>query len=320
MSVTVIVGGQYGSEGKGKIAAYLASQFAMSIRTGGPNAGHKFIHAGAVYQLQTLPCALINPYCQLAVGAGGVIDLDILLREIEVFGIGPGRLVIDPQASVIHTDYIAQEVALVRSIGSTGKGVGIAVAEKISRSGKAILARDVPKLSSYLGDVALLARNICKQGKNVLLEGAQGFGLSLHHGQYPYVTSRDTTAASICGEAGIGVRDVEDVVLVVRTYPIRVGGNSGPLLDEIDWDFVTRASGSATPIIEYTTVTKRVRRVGRFDLNQVVRAAFINSATQIALTFADYIDCSNSRITRRITLRPAHLSSLPISKHRPTFQ
>lgn len=103
------------------------------------------------------------------------------------------------------------------------------------------------------------------------------------------------------------MRDVEDVVLVVRTYPIRVGGNSGPLLDEIDWDFVTRASGSATPIIEYTTVTKRVRRVGRFDLNQVVRAAFINSATQIALTFADYIDCSNSRMTRRDHLTPSAL-------------
>ena len=298
MSVTVILGGQYGSEGKGKVAAYLAPTTSFAIRTGGPNAGHTIEYTGNVYKLQMIPCAFINPECLLAIGAGGIIDLDILFNEMEVCNITPGRLIIDPQAVIIRADYPKREEVLKKSIASTGKGVGVAVSEKVGRSGSVILARDVPELHPFLGDVASVAYDIIHDNGEVMLEGTQGFGLSLHHGHYPYVTSRDITAASLCGEAGIGPLDVDNVILVIRTYPIRVGGNSGPLKNEIDWSTVTRESGSPNPLIEYTTVTKKVRRVSRFDIDLVKRAAMMNSATQIALNFVDYIDHRNYRAQR----------------------
>jgi adenylosuccinate synthase len=97
MSVTVLVGGQFGSEGKGKIAGYLASECDVSIRTGGPNAGHSVEQDGKFYKLQSVPCAFINPQCLLCIGAGGIIDISILEREIKECGLSPERLVIDPK-------------------------------------------------------------------------------------------------------------------------------------------------------------------------------------------------------------------------------
>jgi adenylosuccinate synthase len=156
------------------------------------------------------------------------------------------------------------------------------------------LARDCGALQPYLGDVAGITNEIIARGGRVLLEGTQGFGLSLHHGTYPFVTSRDTTAGTLCGDAGVSPSLLDEIILVVRTYPIRVAGNSGPLYDEITWQEVTRAAHSPKPLIERTTVTKNVRRVGRFDLELVKRAVLINPPTQIALTFIDYIDHANA--------------------------
>jgi adenylosuccinate synthase len=144
--------------------------------------------------------------------------------------------------------------------------------------------------------VAPVLHDSLRLRRAVLLEGTQGTGLSLHHGAYPYVTSRDVTAGTLCGEAGVGPTAVSEVILVIRTYPIRVGGPSGPLRDEIDWETVTRESGSRERIIEYTTVTHRPRRVGRFEMRAVEAAAQLNGATQIALTFVDYIDARNRDI------------------------
>jgi len=292
MPATIVAGGQFGSEGKGKIAAWLASDFQHAVRTGGPNAGHTVVDGGRTIVLRHLPCAVVNPDAALYLGAGSILDPDILLREISENQISPSRLRIDPTAVVITRSHLDDEVELVHRIGSTGKGVGAAVATKVLRASDILLARDVPELSRYVGDVADALHSALRDGKNILLEGTQGAGLSLHHGPFPYVTSRETTASSICGEAGVGPLDVERVVLVVRTYPIRVAGTSGPLPAEISWDDVTARSGYATPIREYTTVTGRLRRVAEFDLGMVIRAARLNSATDIALTFADYLDCS----------------------------
>jgi adenylosuccinate synthase len=118
-------------------------------------------------------------------------------------------------------------------------------------------------------------------------------GLSLHHGIYPYVTGRCTTAAALCSEAGVGPTVVDRVYLVIRTYPIRVGGTSGPMKDEIDWETVTRESGYPTALLEKTTVTKKIRRVGRFDMDAVVRACELNGTTHLCLTFADYLDAND---------------------------
>lgn len=293
MSAEVLVGGQFGSEGKGKIAAYLAPEHDMAIRTGGPNAGHTIEHEGRYYKMQTIPVSFVNKNCALAIGAGGLIDLDILSREIRETGIGKGRLLIDPQAGIIDPRHSQAEADLKKRIGSTGKGVGTAIAAKTLRDPDFRLARDIPELEEYLGDVAGYANRFLDEGKKVFLEGTQGFGLSLQHGFYPFVTGRDITAGSIAADAGISPRSIEDITMVLRTYPIRVAGNSGPLANEVDWETVTRESGYPTPLIERTTVTNNVRRVGRFDMDLVQRATMINRPTQIALMFIDYLDFQN---------------------------
>lgn len=290
MGAEVLVGGQFGSEGKGKVAAYLAPEHDMAIRTGGPNAGHTLEYEGRLYKMQTVPCSFVNENCLLAIGAGGLIDVAILEREIQEAGIERGRLLIDPQAGVIDTQYVQAEEDLKRRIGSTGKGIGSAVAAKSLRAPDFRLARDIEELSPFLGDVSFYANKFLDEEKKVFLEGTQGFGLSLHHGFYRFVTSRDITAGTICGDAGISPRSVEEITMVLRTYPIRVAGNSGPITDEIDWATVTQESGSPEPLIERTTVTRNIRRVGRFDLDLVRRATMINRPTQIALMFIDYLD------------------------------
>ena len=133
---------------------------------------------------------------------------------------------------------------------------------------------------------------------NVVVEGTQGFGLSLYHArEWPYRTSRDTTAHSFLGEVGLGVRDF-DVILTVRTFPIRVGGRSGPLEHEITWQDVQNQSGYPYLVEEYTTTTKRLRRVGRFDWGVVEEAVAANAPSQIALHGVDYIDFNNKAVER----------------------
>jgi adenylosuccinate synthase len=290
MSAEVLVGGQFGSEGKGKVAAYLAPEHAMAIRTGGPNAGHTIENNGTVFKLQSVPCSFVNRDTVVAIGAGGFIDLDILQREIRETGLQPGRLLVDPQAGIIEPQHSQSEKDLMKKIGSTGKGVGRAIAAKVLREGDFRLARDIPEIEVYLGDVAGEANRYIDEGKKVFLEGTQGFGLSLHHGIYPFVTGRDITAGSIAADAGLSPRVVEDVTMVLRTYPIRVAGNSGPLANEVDWETVTKESGYKEPLVERTTVTKNIRRVGRFDPDLVQRSVMINRPSQLALMFADYLD------------------------------
>jgi adenylosuccinate synthase len=295
MPVTVIVGGQYGSEGKGKIAAFLARPGDHSVRTGGPNAGHTIIEDGKETVVRHLPSSVVRSGVKLYLGAGAIIDRAILLDEIAAHGIEAERLTIDPQAVVISASYAPAESDLVSRIGSTGKGVGAAVAAKVWRGDDVVLSRDVAELHPFLGDVAGALANALSAGERVVLEGTQGTGLSLHHGSYPYVTSRDVCAGSLCSEAGVGPTAVDRIVLVVRTFPIRVGGPSGPLANELTWAEVTKRSGYQAPLCEHTTVTGKVRRVGAFNLEQVVRAVQLNGATEIALTFADYLDASLRR-------------------------
>jgi adenylosuccinate synthase len=133
--------------------------------------------------------------------------------------------------------------------------------------------------------------------ERIILEGTQGFGLSpLHSGMNPYVTSRDTTAAGFLSEAGLSPFDVDEIVLVIRAFPIRVGGNSGPLANEIDWDTISRESGGQA-ICEYTSVTNHIRRVGRFDPGIVFRAINVNKPTSIVLNHMDFISNGDARMS-----------------------
>ncbi len=282
--VTVVVGGQYGSEAKGKVISFLANEFDVAVRTGSPNAGHTVFDGDEIYRLQQIPATFVNPGCVLCIGAGALIDPEILRNEVRVTGTA-GRVLIDMQAGIIEGKHSKQESEIVKSIGSTGKGCGSALVDRIWRQGFS-LARDV--LTDFkLINVSEYLNTSIDEGKNILIEGTQGFGLSLYHGSYPYVTSRDTTAANFLAEAGISPRLVDDIILVIRTYPIRVAGNSGPLPNEISWQILSDRIGKK--VEETTTVTKKIRRVAEFDMELVKEAVMVNRPTQIALQFLNYL-------------------------------
>jgi len=282
--VTIVVGGQFGSEAKGKVISFLADEFDIAVRTGSPNAGHTVFKNGEVYRLQQIPATFVNEKCILCIGSGALINPGILRKEVENTKT-KNRLFIDPQAGIIEEKHLLQEYELVQKIGSTGKGCGAALADRIWRKDFRH-AKDILK-DFELHNVASILNKGIDDGKNILIEGTQGFGLSLYHGIYPFVTSRDTTAANFLTEAGISPLFVDEIILVIRTYPIRVAGNSGPLLNEITWKELSKRIGKE--VEERTTVTKKVRRVAEFDIEIIKKAILINRPTQIALQFLNYL-------------------------------
>jgi adenylosuccinate synthase len=135
-------------------------------------------------------------------------------------------------------------------------------------------------------------------GIDVIVEGSQGFALSLLHGdEYPFVTSRDTTASGFASEVGLAPKLIDKVVVVVRTYPIRVGGPSGPFQNEISWERIQELSGASEVIPEYTSVTRKLRRVACFDLEAVKRACDYNRPTSLAVMGLDRLDYRNANAT-----------------------
>lgn len=284
MPVTAIVGGQYGSEGKGAVVAALADRFDVAVRTGGPNAGHSLWHDGRVYKMRSIPCTWINPNCQLVLGAGAVIDMEVLEAEVDLTGRTP---MIDERATIIsHNDRDWEAKSPLTAMGSTLEGVGSARIRKIQRDvdAESVLARDVVPASAGTDTVHYLWAKL-NRGANVLLEGTQGSGLSLHHGLWPWVTSTDTNVSQLLADAGIAPTWLEHTLLVVRTYPIRVGGPSGPMPGgEIEFSDL----GIATP--ERTTVTNKIRRISGWDAEVVERAVMLNQPCGIVLTFTDYLD------------------------------
>ena len=199
--VDVLVGGQYGSEGKGNVAFYVASEYDVLVRVGGPNAGHK-VPLPTPFTHRLLPSGTrANESAHLVIGPGATLDLRVLQAEIAQCSVESGRLTIDPQAMIIQDQDVVAEAALVSAIGSTGKGGGAAAARRITDrrpvNGRppVDLARDLPELRAYVRPAADVLDAAYRNSSRVLLEGTQGTALSLYHGHYPYVTSRDTTTA-----------------------------------------------------------------------------------------------------------------------------
>lgn len=298
MPVTVIVGGQFGSEGKGKVAHYLAKEMEASvvIRCGGPNSGHTVIDPdGNPIIFQIIPTASILPDVKIVLCAGTYIDLNILKKEIEIASLNSERLYIDPNAVIITPEIRKAEkhFGLIESIGSTGSGTGEAILRRVSRKNNLKFAKDTLELEKYVKETNTFLRNCLSNNERIIIEGTQGFGLSLLHSPYyPNVTSRETTSASFVSEAGLSPLDVDDVVLTLRAFPIRVSGRSGQLPNEIDWETITKESGSNFSISEYTSVTKKLRRVARFDCNIPHKALLANKPSRIVLNHLDYLDYS----------------------------
>lgn len=296
MPISIVVGGQFGSEGKGKVAHYVAREGRAHavVRVGGPNSGHTvYSEDGTKYIFQHLPTAAILPDVRCVLAAGSYIDVARLLFEVDLCKLVPKRLKIDPNAVVVTDQDRVDEhlVGLRAGIGSTLTGTGAAVLNRISRTRPITFAKDVVELHPFLADTKELLARMLERGDRVVIEGTQGYGLSvLHTPYYPYATSRDTTAAGFLSEVGLSPLDVDDVVVVIRAFPIRVPGNSGPLPQESTWEAVTRESGSSEKLEELTSVTRSVRRVAMFDPAIVRQAIRANRPTRIALNHLDYFD------------------------------
>ena len=300
--VDVIVGGQYGSEGKGHIASYLSRDYAVLVRVGGPNAGHKVLLESGPYIHHQLPSGTLrNPAAKLIIAPGAVINPDSLMREINECKIDHERLKIDPQVMIISEKDRKAESGLQQRISSTGQGVGTATARRILDRGKRVqFAKDMPELLPFIADTWELLEQTYKRGGRVLVEGTQGTGLSIFHGAYPYVTSRDTTVSGCLSEAGISPIRVRNTIMVCRTFPIRVqnppDGSSGPMRHELEWEDVSKISEIPADELranERTSTTNRRRRVARFDWVLLRKSAALNAPTDVAITFADYLDPAN---------------------------
>ena len=298
MPLTVVVGGQYGSEGKGKLVSHLVCSepgAVAVVRCGGSNAGHTAEGHGRQFLLRQLPSGAVDRRCMLGMAAGMQLDMNVLREELETCRIRPGRLLIDPRATLIEDADVELERAhsLGDRLGSTLSGTGAALARKVLRARDVRCAADIDELAPFIGDVSARLNAMIQSGGHVIVEGTQGAGLSLHHGSYPYVTARDTTAAACLSEAGLAPTLVTDVVVVLRTYPIRVAGASGPMEREISWNEIQRRSGYPTSLCEYTTVTGRIRRVAEFDWDLAALAVRLNAPTGLAIHGLDYLDHSD---------------------------
>lgn len=299
--LTVLVGGQYGSEGKGAVAAFVANRYDMHVRVGSHNAGHTIYWNGDKHVMQSVPCGWINPNALIVIGRGANVNIETLLKEIEhiekYYPDFKKRLIIDGKAGVLDERFVKEEGGtsgeMHKRIGSTGEGVGPARMARIARDPEKFYLFETIADKYNLGECvayntpALIA-SYQDMGRNVLIEGTQGSALSLLHSYWPYCTSIDTNAAGIISEVGIAPSRVTDVLMVCRTYPIRVAGNSGPMNKEISWEILSERIGK--PVTEKTTVTKKTRRVAEWDDTLFAQSCILNEPTEIALMFADYVD------------------------------
>lgn len=238
-----------------------------------------------------MPSTFLYKKCKLFIGPGANVNPKAFLSEAEELGV-KGRIWLDRQCSIIEEQHIASDKGsdfLTKTIGTTRQGVGPAVADRVKRIAR--IACEISELKPYLADVPLEVNKAIDQGKKVLLEGTQGFYLSLYHGTYPYVTSRDTSAAGVCSEVGVPPTKVDDVILIFKAYMTRVGG--GPLPGELAEDETKKRDW-----VEIATVTGRMRRAAPFDYELAKRAAVINGATQIALTKIDVIFPESAGVKR----------------------
>lgn len=297
--VHVVVGGQFGSESKGAVAAKLTREYAarlpVLVRVAGPNAGHTaYDDQGRKWALRQIPCAaVVNHEAPLVIAAGSEISVDVVASEatnLEAAGIPVwNRLYIDHQATIIEDHHHTQEAVI--STGTTSKGIGAARSARILR--EATLAQDfyAPEDREYpcLEDTARFLERCLAAGRPVIIEGTQGFGLGSHAGYYPFTTSSNCRAIDFLAMAGLSpwsplVNGVFPWV-VVRPHPIRIAGNSGPLKEETTWEALGQPP-------EYTTVTQKVRRVGEWDRALVVNALRANGGPRaciLAFGFLDYI-------------------------------
>ncbi len=327
----LIVGIQWGDEGKGKIVDLLAQKYDMVARyQGGHNAGHTIVVDGKVMALHLIPSGILNPEALNIIGNGVVVSPEALIKEMKQFDDLEGRLFISESSHMILNHHIMIDQAKERlrgknAIGTTGRGIGPAYSDKISRSGFRMgELRDVEKLSARILEYCLqngplldalsikvpskgdlekelieyakillpfvtnttqMVWDALKSNKKVLLEGAQGTLLDIDHGTYPYVTSSSTIAAGACTGLGISPKDIGTVTGIVKAYATRVGNGPFPTEDFGDEGERLRKQGH-----EFGTTTGRPRRCGWFDAIACKHACRLNGVDELSVMKLDVLD------------------------------
>lgn len=315
-NITVVIDGQAGSCGKGKICGYLAKRegFSISTNSWSSNAGHTYVDdSGNRIIVSHLPMAMLDSNCQLLLNAGCAITPEKLFAEIRNYKhlIGKRKIYIHPRAMVILPKHREAEKAIIKS-GSTFKGCGAAQAEKVLRQPSILLAgeyfKDLPSDLQNIITIVDTSKLLNECDGQILIEGAQGQDLDLNYGlDYPYVTSRMCSVSQLLADAGCSPFKLKDVYMVIRPYPIRISNQtnidqeiySGDYAgsDEITWKEVQARCGCPVVLKEYTTVTKKVRRVFEMNWERLQYNVMINQPTQIVLNFAQYLDWKAYRCT-----------------------
>jgi adenylosuccinate synthase len=329
----VVVGAQWGDEGKGKLVDVLAERADLVVRyQGGANAGHTVVIGDTQFILRQIPSGILHSGVVCIVGNGVVLEPETFFGELDQLaerGISTaGRIFVSDRAHLVLPYHKLLDAASEKSqkLGTTGRGIGPAYEDKYGRRGirvtdlrqlecaralladrvqranrllelmgvqerasleehVALLERLAPRLLPLAADAGLLVHRAVREGKRVLLEGAQGSLLDVDHGTYPFVTSSNTTAGGAAVGAGIGPTLIHGVLGVVKAYTTRVG--NGPLPTEAPsphGDRLREVGG------EFGAVTGRPRRCGWFDATVVRYAARVNGLTGLAVTKLDVLD------------------------------
>lgn len=304
----LIIDCQFGSTGKGLIAGYLAKKNRPDtiITAWAPNAGHTFIDdTGRKFIHTMLGNGIVSPNLKrVMIGPGSVIDVHALLAELEACKdlVDVDQVVIHPHAAVVSQRHRDEEAGPMTKIGSTKKGTGAAMIQRIRRNpddmNTAAAEVSLTPLSDCVVSVDRWFEIMRDEVQYAQIESAQGYSLSMYHGFYPYTTSRDVSTAQTLADCGIphqmASEALSQVIGTCRTFPIRVAnrfdsdgkqvGWSGPQYpDQEETSF--EAIGQKT---ELTTVTKLPRRIFTYSKKQIEQAIYVNGVTKMFLNFANY--------------------------------
>lgn len=327
----LIVGIQWGDEGKGKIVDMLSQNYDLVCRSGGGhNAGHTIWVDGVKYALHLVPSGILHPNIINIIGNGVVVNPEVLIKEMSQFKNLEGRFYISDRAHLnlaYHSliDQAKERLKGDKAIGTTGKGIGPAYADKINRTGHRVgellnpellstnlmndfetnrvyldaLGVQIPSkdeiyqelkgfkeaLAPYIADTTQILWRAMSENKKILLEGAQGTLLDIDHGTYPYVTSSNTIAAGACTGLGLSPKSIGDVIGILKAYTTRVGNGAFPTEDH-GVDGQTMCEVGK----EYGTTTGRRRRCGWLDAVAVRYASMLNGVDSYALMKLDVLD------------------------------
>ena len=332
MKSIVVVGSQWGDEGKGKVTNYYSSKADIVVRyQGGNNAGHTVKFNGKEFHLQTIPSGIFNEKTLNILGNGMVINPISLYSEMHVLlnaGFKLDNMIISSRANVdlnyhLELDGLKEAYLKDKKIGTTKKGIGPTYTDKVARDGIRFcdfIDEEFPKiyaehlkekneeieryggnkidleksleeynkivefLKPYVKETVSILAKAKKENKKILFEGAQGTMLDIDFGTYPYVSSSNSSAGGALTGSGIGFGYIENVVGIVKAYTTRVG--EGPFVTELFDDLADTIREKAH---EYGTVTKRPRRIGYLDLNQLRYSRNVNGFDYFALMLLDIL-------------------------------